>query len=290
MSIEHLKRIKDLRELIPTVEDISEREAYLIQLETLLPKPTKKLYIDADGLIYKAAYSPVITEKVEPISGGGFVGTPINNDSYDLEEMFNNVVKSVVDACKYESLMGNMTTFKDYVLVYTPSTNFRYDVYPEYKKSRFNKPQSNELIELKALVKPKGLIVEGVEADDIVSYYGKHGHPIASGDKDVIYGVAGNNFFYHKDHFKVYNTTVESAKQFLMIQCIAGDSADDIPGIKGVGMKTKLLPENATFDDVINVYLDKGMTKEDAITTRRLVDMNQWKGQLRGLKLFNYEI
>jgi len=286
MSIEHLKRIKDLRELIPTVEDISEREAYLIQLEQLLPKPTKKLYIDADGLIYKAAYSPVITDKVTSIDGS-FVGTPTNN-TYDLEEMFNNVVKSVVDACKYESLMGNMTIFKDYVLVYTPSTNFRYDVYSDYKKSRFNKPQSDELIELKALVKQKGLMVDGVEADDVVSYYGKHGHPIASGDKDVIYGVPGNNFFYHKDHFKVYNTTVESAKQFLMLQCIAGDSADDIPGIKGVGMKTKLLPDNATFDDVINVYLDKGMTKEDAIITRRLVDMNQWKGNRRGLKLFNY--
>lgn len=62
------------------------------------------------------------------------------------------------------------------------------------------------------------------------------------------------------------------------MQTLAGDSSDDIPGIKGVGMKNKLLPEGGTFADVIQIYIDKGYTKEDAILTRRLVGLDQYYG------------
>ena len=52
---------------------------------------------------------------------------------------------------------------------------------------------------------------------------------------------------------------------------------DDIPGLKGVALKTaeKLLPEGATMGDVISIYESKGYTKEDAILTRRLVGLDQ---------------
>lgn len=279
MNIEHMERIKQLRSLIPTVEDESERVAYLIQLETLLPKPTKKLYIDADGLIYKAAYSPLITDTQEPIEGG-FVG------EVSLKDIFDTVVQTVVDACKYESLMGKMNTFTDYVLVYTPETNFRYNIYPKYKYKRQFKKSSDELTELKSIVKPLGLIVDGVEADDVVAHFGRRGNPIASGDKDVIYGVPGNNYFYHKDHQRVYKVTKHDAEQFVLLQTLAGDSVDEIPGIPGVGMKTKLMPDNANFNEIVSIYQSKGLTREDAILTRRLVGMDQWKGFRRGLKLF----
>lgn len=334
-NLEYINQIESTRKAIlkdGVGED--EKKGYLIYLEKLLPKPTKILYIDADGLIYKAAYSPIITNVVEPIEGGTFIGIGVEADN-DLETMFNSIVERTVEACKYESLMGNMITFKDYVLVYTPSTNFRYEVYDKYKYRRFDKPQSEELIELKSIVKPKGLIVEGVEADDVVAYYGRHGNPIASGDKDVIFGVPGNNYMYHKDHLQPYHVTQEDADRFVLLQSIAGDYADDIPGIAGVGMKTKLLP--TTFKEVIDIYTSHAIcntckdlpkvkaikietiqgaeipiynvgkpfygickkcecervftpyNKEDAITTRRLVGMDQWAGPRRGLKLFNYE-
>jgi len=328
-TIEKQKRIKQLRTDINSGDiDIDARRAYFIQLETLLPVPTKTLYVDADSLIYYSAYSPSNIDNCLPIEGGTFIGDKIE---FSLEDAFNSLVNAVVQSCKEESLLGNMIPFDGFKLVYTPSTNFRYDIFPEYKYRRLGKEESLELKELKKLVKPKGLIVEGVEADDVVAYYARRGHPIASGDKDVIYGVEGNNYFYHNAHRKVVKVSKEEGERFVLLQTLVGDSTDDIPGIKGVGMKTKLLPEGGTFEDVVKIYENhiicmkcwddpKGRattydkiedlecdgdvcgtcpkcecnrmfyqyTKEDAILTRRLVGLDQWKGNRRGLKLWEY--
>ena len=339
--IENQKRIKALRDDINHNKvDADGRRAYLIQIETLLPKPTKTLYIDADSLIYYCAYSPQNVDFCLPIEEGTFIGNKIE---VNLESAFYELVDYVVQACKTESLLGNMIPFKDYILVFTPSTNFRYDLFPEYKYRRLEKEESPELKELKKLVKPKGLIVDGVEADDIVAYYARRGHPVASGDKDVIYGVAGNNYFYHSAHRKVVKVSKEDAERFTLLQTLAGDYDDDIPGMPGVALDTaaNLLPINGTFEDVLNIYTTRaikkgkavevyrklgitikaaqsmyddkglsfeefikienfnnhneqyeaykelgGLTEEDAILTRRLVGLDQWKGKRRGLKLF----
>ena len=237
-----------------------------------------------------------------------------------------------------------MIRFKDYKLVFTPSTNFRYDLFADYKIKRKDKVQTDELIELKKWVRTFGMMVEGVEADDVVAHYGRRGNPIASGDKDVIFGVPGNNYFYHSAHKKVYKTTKEEANLFVLLQSLAGDSGDDIPGLKGIGLKIekgvikapramKVLSDKPCFDDVIKAYenhiicthcltqpralaitydkvkdlqkevnnylygtcikcreirMFKAYTKDDAILTRRLVGLDQWKGPRRGLKIWNY--
>lgn len=293
-DIEKQKRIKQLRDdIIHDKVDEDGRRAYLIQLETLLSEPTKTLYIDADSLIYYSAYSPQNVDYCMSIEGGTFIG---NKVEVNLEDAFYELVDVVVQACKTESLLGNMIPFKDYILVYTPSTNFRYDLFPDYKYRRIDKEESNELKELKRLVKPKGLIVDGFEADDVVAYYARRGHPIASGDKDVIYGAAGNNYFYHSNHRKVVKISKEDAERFVLLQTLAGDYDDDIPGLPGVALKidkgvfkgrsVNLLPDNATFDDVVDIYESKGLTKEDAVLTRQLVGLDQYKGKRRGLKLW----
>jgi len=272
-EIEKLKRIKDLRVLLnDDTVDIDEIRAYSIQLETLLPEPTKTLYVDADSLQFYIAYSPTNVNTVTPIEGGTFIGKQIDNTEELLQKAFLSIVDDVVAACRLESLKGNMVRFKDYKLVFTPSTNFRYDIYPKYKFKRLDKEQSEDLIKLKKWTKSIGLVVEGVEADDVVAHYGRRGHPIASGDKDVIYGVEGSNYFYHSAHRKVVHTTKEDADLFVLLQTLAGDSGDDIEGIKGIGLKIekdkdidgisvikapkafKLLSDKPTFKDVINAY------------------------------------
>jgi len=297
MTLDQQKRVKQLRDDIKQGNvDIDGERAYLIQIETLLPTPTKTLYVDADSLVFYTAYSPVNVDYCTPIEEGTFIGTKIE---FNLNDAFEATVAGVVADCKRESLLGNMILFKDYVLVYTPSTNFRYDLFPEYKIKRLDKEQSPELIALKKYAKSTGLIVEGVEADDVVAYYARRDHPIASGDKDVIYGVEGNNYFYHSSHRKVYKTSKEGADRFVLLQTLAGDSGDDIPGITGVGLKIEhgvfkgrsvnLLPDNATFKEAVDIYESKGLTKEDAILTRRLVGLDQWCGPRRGLKIFKYK-
>lgn len=300
MKVEYMGRIKQLRDKLKN-EDLTSDEIriYSIQIETLLPKPTKTLFIDADGLIFKAAYSPN-NKSLEPIIGGTFVG--VSNSEDGLIDSFNAVVNTVVEACKLESIKGNMTMFKDYKLVFTPSTNFRYDLFPDYKIKRKDKVRSNEEVVLKKHIKDNnvGLYVNNVEADDVVAYYARRGNPIASGDKDVIFGVAGNNFFYHNAHMKVYKTTKEFAQRFVLLQTLAGDSVDDIPGLKGVGLTVKdgsvsgnsckLLGDSLEFNTVVSAYINKGLTLKDAILTRRLVGLDQWRGLRRNkIKLFDYK-
>ncbi len=87
------------------------------------------------------------------------------------------------------------------------------------------------------------------------------------------------------------NNTKEEADRFLLCQSLAGDSTDDIPGINRVGLPTadKLLCKDATFENVINVYKNKKLTKEDAILTRRLVGLDQWSGPRRNkVRLFTF--
>lgn len=291
MNIEVMERIKAIRKML-NEDNLTEDEirAFCIQLETYLPKSTKTLYIDADSLIYYVAHNTDNTSTIKALEGS-FVANDLVENIDDLVEAYFNRVEDVVKACRLESLKGNMIRFKDYKLVYTPSTNFRYDIFPDYKKSRKDLEQTKDLINLKNHVKQLGLIVFGVEADDVVAHYARRGHPVASGDKDVIYGVAGNNFFYHPSHFKVVKRTKEEADMFVLYQTLAGDSSDDIPGIKGIGLSIKngvvdgkaikLLSDNATFEDVVKVYEDKGLTREDAILTRRLIGLDQWRGLRR---------
>jgi len=297
MSINKQQRIIDLRAILNNPDSAADKDAVVKQLENFLPKPTKTLYIDADSLVFYTALSPRNVTNVKSIEGGTFIGIPVKEDYEYLQVAFYSLVDTVVAACRLESLKGNMIRFKDYKLVFTPSTNFRYDIYPKYKIKRLDKERTDELIYLRNWSKSIGLIVEGVEADDVVAHYGRRGHPIASGDKDVIYGVEGSNYFYHSAHRKVVHTTKEDADLFVLLQTLAGDSGDDIPGLEGIGLKIekgvikapramKLLSDKPCFNDVIEAYISKGRTKEDAILTRRLVGMDQWKGFRRGLKLW----
>ena len=64
------KRIKELLEIYNDASD-DEKQAYLIQLRTYLPGD-KTLRIDADGLLYYAAYSPAFKQGED--IGGSFVG------------------------------------------------------------------------------------------------------------------------------------------------------------------------------------------------------------------------
>lgn len=282
----HPKEIRDrVNKLLEVFDESNEDEqkAYRIQMRTLLPSE-RTLRIDADGLLYYAAYSPAFKPS-EAIEGGSFVGTKIKTTLKDVKLIFEIMVNDIVNDCEMESFKGNLPRFNDFELIFTPSTNFRYEIFPDYKKSRLNKPQSVMLKRLKKWAKKNNTVAPGIEADDLVYYHAMKGDPVASGDKDVVNGVPAA-YFYHSKHKEVIVNTPEEINRWILLQTLAGDSSDDIPGIKGVGIKTKLLDNinNPTMDDVIKIYEDKGYTKEDAILTRRLVGLDQWNG--RKVKLY----
>lgn len=262
----------------------------------------KTLYIDADSLLYLTIFSRSNNGTDFEVEEGEDFGI-VKPDMKALKAQFKALVWDIVSSCEVESAVGEMSKFKDHVLVFTGSTNFRYDIFPDYKNKR-TEEKPPEFYKLKKwAVKKFGIISDVVEADDIVSYYARKGHPITSADKDVLLGTPG----YHYDTYHKYfvKTTKKEALEFLCLQALAGDSGDGIPGLPRVGIKVKdvakkiveapnalkLLGDDKSLENVIKIYADKGFDKEHALTMIRLVHMGQIKkinrkGKIK-LELYN---
>lgn len=173
-----------------------------------------------------------------------------------------------------------------------PKTNFRYDIFPDYKAGRPPRSKLNKRLSKWAL--KKFGYVKGIEADDRVAHLVREENYIgASMDKDLWRGVEGDWFNVHYMRRCFTTCSPMEARNFNLIQTLTGDRDDNIPGIHGVAEKTaiKLLDKYGWhWDGVVAAYenADKpeapgskkrvslGLTKEDAILARKLICMRQW--------------
>ena len=123
--------------------------------------------------------------------------------------------------------------------------NFRKDLYDGYKSNR----NRNYEPELRAALnygydymkdKYAGVPADGMEADDLVSIWAHEAREaetpyiIAGIDKDLLQ-IPGQHYNYMKQEFT--DVDDDQANLNLMLQCLTGDSGDNIPGIKGIGPK-----------------------------------------------------
>lgn len=148
---------------------------------------------------------------------------------------------------------------------------FRDDIYPEYKAHRPPMPDDlrEQIPPLHDIVKAMGmplLIVEGVEADDVIGTLAREATEkslpvvVSTGDKDLAQLV--------NEHVTLVNTMTEEVLDRegvtgkfglppeLIIDYLAlrGDKVDNIPGVPGVGEKTALalLQNLGGLDDIYN--------------------------------------
>jgi len=162
---------------------------------------------------------------------------------------------------------------------------FRKELYPEYKANREAAP--DELLEqiplILDMIKLLGIPhieVEGFEADDVIATLcqsitqeGSLGYIISS-DKDLMQLVNENirmlrnsksGGFEEVDAQGVLEDKGVPPEQILDLLALMGDSADNIPGVKGIGPKTaaKLLGEHGTLEGIYqNLDSVKGKMKE----------------------------
>jgi len=142
---------------------------------------------------------------------------------------------------------------------------FRSDIYPQYKAHR--PPPPDDLIPQFELVREatramglKAVDMEGFEADDLIATYARQAREagaivtIVSSDKDLMQLVTEDVTMY--DAMK--NRTIGPAEVFekfgvgpdrvIDVQALAGDSADNVPGVEGIGVKTAALLINEYGD------------------------------------------
>ncbi len=148
---------------------------------------------------------------------------------------------------------------------------FRHEMYSEYKANREKAPEDlhaqvpfiEEILEAMGV---KVLRQDGLEADDIIATLARvcseaeRNCYIVSGDKDLLQLVDERVSMLRPDKGKyrnigpseVVNEYGIKAEQVIDYLALIGDSADNIPGVKGIGPKTavKLLEKFKTLDGV----------------------------------------
>ncbi len=150
------------------------------------------------------------------------------------------------------------------------SKTFRNDIDPNYKANRSEAPKElkEQLPICIDMIEKMGLCslrVDGYEADDIIASFIKNNPQndlfikVVTHDKDLyqlisdrvnIYSPAKKELYDRDGCYEKYGVYPEQVRDFL---ALTGDSADNIPGVKGIGDKgaKKLLDE---FGSIENLY------------------------------------
>ena len=162
-----------------------------------------------------------------------------------------------------------------------PGKTFRHEKFADYKGKR--SPTPEELIiqipmlkELLDALNVKRLEKETYEADDLIGTYSRRAAEngfkvyIVTGDKDSLQlidddvtivlpitkkGKTDNRIMNRETFREEYGIDPE---QFVDLKALMGDSSDNIPGVKGIGIKTglKLMQEYGSLDNIYE-HLDE---------------------------------
>ncbi|WP_028585246.1 DNA polymerase I [Desulfogranum mediterraneum] len=193
---------------------------------------------------------------------------------------------------------------------------FRHALYPQYKANRPSMPedlvpQIPYIRELVAAYNILSLIEEGQEADDLIASAVRaltdQGHRvvIVSGDKDLLQLVSPQVSLWDPMNNRTMDEAAVAEKYgvspvgLLDYFALTGDSADNIPGVPGVGPKTaqKLLSSYQTLEGLygaVGELKPSKMTeriiahKADAFLSRELIRLNHQAHVQEALPAYSY--
>ena len=224
----------------------------------------RTMIIDGDMLLYRV----------------GFACEVETNWGNDLWTLHTNLSEMKVEVISFIEKTKQRLSAEDAKIIFSPKRNFRYNLFPAYKANRKGKRKPMGMKPLRAWMDLEfdTETAENMEADDLIGImctYNPDDYIAVSGDKD--FGTLPITWYdYLKD--KLVFTTPEYADYFHYVQCLAGDTADGYPGVKGIGTKTamKLLDKNgANWKTVVDAYKKADMTEDDALLTARLAHILQ---------------
>lgn len=205
--------------------------------------------IDASGYIFRAYHAlPPLTRKSDGLPVGAVSG-------------FCNMLFSLIQTSKNGERPTHLACIFD-----AGSKSFRNTFYPEYKAHR--PPAPEDLIPQFPLVRDASrafgvpaIELAGYEADDLIAAYARHAAEagarvtIISSDKDLMQLVVDGQIALQDPVKQKLMGTAEVMEKFgvppakvVDVQALAGDSADNVPGVPGIGVKTAA--------ELINAYGD----------------------------------
>jgi len=194
----------------------------------------------------------------------------------DIRESID-LVDSLINSL-YEEFKDENGELKMYFVLSEPPY-FRKKIYEGYKSKR-KSPSLLWIKTLKSYLKEryKAFSIPLLEADDVVSFL-KNEFPeatLCSIDKDVLLQNKGKHFNYKKLEYVEVKTLFEATK-FIFKQVLMGDSADDIPGLPGIGDKKSdnILEKCTTFTELLGTVKAKYLeVYKDVKVADEMIDIN----------------
>ena len=270
----------------------------------------KKIIIDADSLLYRAAH--INSDKVDTAQAEA-ESIECDDDCHDIELetadeqnkiiamslTFHSMVNEIVKEVQIDAKAKGYEVDPKPVLVITVKgkhevckglgDNFRYHIMADvadpvvkgYKENRAGMSVPDGLNDLYEYVfrLEASVCVSDIEADDYCVHYGRQGDIVCALDKDVLGSLEYAYNYGKKEWSEKY---IEEIQLFPYLQTIMGDSSDGLRGVFRVGLKgaEKALADVTTpyeaWAAVVKQYYLKDQTLEEAIATMHCVRMSQW--------------
>jgi DNA polymerase-1 len=220
------------------------------------------LLIDADFIVYKCCAA---TETEIDFGDDLIVVTSKFSEAYEYVERELSIIAS------------DLGCFDDSVLFFSDSINFRKSIDSDYKGHRNRKKPCGYKRVINKLKEDYHVVVmPKLEADDAIGIYAtkEQGHIICSPDKDMRQ-IPGDLYDLSEG---VVTITKEEGDRWHLIQTMAGDQTDGYAGVPTIGVKRAdaiLTEKGATWKTVLETFLEKGLTEEDALKNARLAKILQ---------------
>ena len=215
-----------------------------------------ELLIDADFIVYKNCAAA----ETEVDFGRDVILVTSNfSDAYTATKR---------ELTKIRDKFGSFSTL---ILFFSDSVNFRKKILDSYKGHRNRKKPCGYKRVIKQLkTEFEVIIMPHVEADDAMGIYATQhpGNVIVSPDKDMRQ-IPGK--LYNLD--ETLTITPEEGAKWHLIQTLAGDQTDGYGGVPGIGVKRAVSlfeDKGYSWKTVVNAFLEKDLTEEDALTNARL--------------------
>lgn len=147
---------------------------------------------------------------------------------------------AISSANSYLQGLINGTNVEEFLLFFTIGTNFRYEIYPEYKANRIGKEKPPFFKEVRDYLinEYRGIYKANLEADDVLNIYKNKyiaeqvSYIVISTDKDIN-NLVGLNYDIKNNVARLVDQ--EYADQYFWGSVITGDTADNIKGVPGKG-------------------------------------------------------
>ena len=238
-----------------------------------------QLLIDGDIIAYKIA-----STNEHPIEW--------DDDLWTLHSDANEVIKEIDNHLGYLITTINEANGKpidEVIIALTDKSNFRKDVYEDYKANRKNnrKPLCLKAVRQHLVDHWDAVIMDNLEADDVISILAsKKKSIIVSEDKDLqqIPGL-------HWDGEFLVTIGKTDAYRFFLSQVLTGDSSDNYKGCSGIGpVKAKRMLEEMPVEEIwpsiVEAYEKAGQSEDEAVLNARMAyllkakDYNQKTGEV----------